>query len=118
MSRLAIRHYDEARVAEEIVRILQAEITRSASDHDTISYAVRGANLKLRSVVFRRESLRKLIEDPACSIKIEYLQRDLEQSAGRRVEFSYPRKFNASVRRTSRANRRAFPIPFPLASIF
>lgn len=118
MSRIAIKHYDETQVADEIVRVLPAEITRTTSDSGSIRFAVRGDGMKLRTIVFRRESLRRLIEDPAFAVKIEYLQRDLVQSAGRRAEYRYPRTFVPAAARTSRANRRALPIPFPLASLF
>lgn len=117
MSRIAIRKYDEVRVAEEIVSILPGEITRTTSDKDAVRFAIRGADLKLRSVVFRRESLRALIEDPAFDVKIEYLQRDLSNSASRRAEYRYPRTFRSEAH-TAASRRRGLVIPFPLASIF
>ena len=58
---------------------------------DSIRYAVRGEGMKLRTIVLRRASLRRLLEDPARDVKIEYLQRDLLASAERRTEFRYPR---------------------------
>lgn len=83
----------ELRVAEEIVSVLPAgSFMRCCSDErDAVRYAVRFAGLKLKSVVLSRASLRRLIDDPARAVKIEYLQRDLLRSASRRGEFSYPR---------------------------
>jgi hypothetical protein len=83
----------ELRVAEEIVSVLPAgSFMRVCSDdRAAIRFAVRSKDLKLRSVVLSRASLRKLINDPAREVKIEYLQRDLASSAKRRGEFRYPR---------------------------
>jgi len=83
----------EMRVAEEIVSVLPGgSFMRVCSDErDAIRFAVRASGLKLRSVILSRASLRRLIEDPARDVKIEYLQRDLLRSAKRRGEFNYPR---------------------------
>ena len=84
---------DETRVAEKIVSVLPAGVARLCSDdRESIRYAVRGLGLKLRSVVFSRTALRKLLSDPVGAVKIEYLQRDLLRSAPRRAEYEYPRK--------------------------
>ena len=83
---------DETRIAEEIVSVLPAGVARALStDRETIRYAVRAQGLKLRTIVFIRESLRRLIDDPLRAIKVEYLQRDLARNAGRRGDFQYPR---------------------------
>lgn len=106
---------DETRIAAEIVSVLPAGIARACSgDRETIRFAVSAEGLKLRSIVLRRESLRRLLDDPARAIKIEYLQRDLIRSAGRRAEFCYPR-VTRPVAATSR--RRAFPLKLPIASM-
>jgi len=83
----------ELRVAEEIVSVLPSgSFMRVCSDErDAIRYAVRTNDLKLRTVVLSRASLRKLVDDPAGAVKVEYLQRDLLRSAKRRSEFNYPR---------------------------
>ncbi len=83
----------ELRVAEEIVSVLPGDsFMRVCSDErDAIRFAVRSAELKLRTVVLSRASLRKLVDDPARAVKVEYLQRDLLRSAKRRNEFNYPR---------------------------
>src|SRR5947207_9395971 len=83
----------EMRVAEEIVSVLPAGSTMRvcSEERDSIRFAVRSNDLKLRSIVLSRASLRRLIDDPARGVKIEYLQRDLLRSAKRRNEFSYPR---------------------------
>lgn len=83
----------ELRVAEEIVSVLPAgSFMRVCMDAtDAIRFAVRSNGLKLRSIVLCRASLRRLMQDPARDVKIEYLQRDLANSATRRGEFRYPR---------------------------
>ena len=105
----------ELRVAEEIVSVLPGgSFMRVCSDeHNAIRYAVRSNDLKLRSVVLSRASLRRLVNDPARNVKIEYLQRDLLRSAKRRSEFSYPRAikhlgqtFVAGVRKAVEAAKR------------
>ena len=95
----------ELRVAEEIVSVLPAgSFMRVCSDErDAIRYAVRAKDLKLRLVVFCRASLRRLIDDPAREVKIEYLQRDLAGSARRRGEFRYPRMSSFTRSLPSRA---------------
>ena len=86
------RKMDENRIADEIISVLPAGVARACSpERDVIRYAVRGAGMKLRTIVFRRASLRRLADDPARAVKIEYLQRDLVATAGRRAEFHYPR---------------------------
>ena len=84
---------DELTVAETIVSVLpEGSVARVCSDdREIIRFAVRADGLKLRSVVLRRESLQRLQGDVTAAIKIEYLQRDLLRSAGRRSEFQYPR---------------------------
>lgn len=84
--------YDETRIAEEIVSVLPTSVARQfSSQRDTIRYAVRADGLKLRTIILNRESLRRLIDDPLRDVKIEYLKRDLSQSASERREFAYPR---------------------------
>jgi len=83
----------ELQVAEEIVSVLPGgSFMRICSDErDIVRYAIRSNDLKLRTVVLRRESLRRLVDDPARDVKIEYLRRDLIRSSTRRSEFRYPR---------------------------
>ena len=83
---------DETRVAEEIVSVLPAgSVVRQCSDdRRTIRFAVRKAAAKLRAIVLSKASRRRLMIDPQRAVKIEYLQRDLLRSLGRRVEYRYP----------------------------
>jgi hypothetical protein len=82
---------DESRIAEEIVSVLPADIVRACSpEKHTLRYSVRADGMKLKTIVFNRESLRRLLDDPNQAVKIEYLQRDLLAST-RRGEFRYPR---------------------------
>ncbi|HEX8255843.1 MAG TPA: hypothetical protein VF846_22075 [Thermoanaerobaculia bacterium] len=86
------KKFDENGIAEAIVSVLPAGVVREfSSERDTIRYAVRGEGIKLRKIVLNRKSLRRLAEDAAGTIKIEYLQRDLLAAAGERREFRYPR---------------------------
>ena len=83
---------EESRIAEEIVSVLPAGVARACSpEKHTIRYSVRAEGMKLRTIVFSRESLRRLIEDPAREVKVEYLKRDLTAAASQRNEFRYPR---------------------------
>ena len=103
--------YDETRMAEEIVSILPAGVAREFSaERDAIRYAVRADGMRLRTIVLNRASLRRLIEDPARAVKVDYLQRDLMESAARRSEFRYPRPLMHIV-------RRAFAMPQQVACV-
>jgi hypothetical protein len=83
---------DETRLAEEIVQVLpEGAIRLCSADRDTIRYAVRSRELKLRTVVLGRQALRRLLFAADGVVKIEYLQRDLLRSAATRAEFAYPR---------------------------
>jgi hypothetical protein len=84
---------DETRLAEEIVSVLPAgSVVRVCSDdRQSIRFAVRAASLKLRTVVFHRASLRRLLADAARAVKIDYLRRDLLRNAERAEKFAYPR---------------------------
>ena len=83
---------DETKLADEIVGVLDPAVVRVCSEvRDAIRYAVRGKSLKLRSILLRRDALRKLLTDPARSVKIEYLKRDLLRATMQRIEFRYPR---------------------------
>jgi hypothetical protein len=96
MMKPAVPNFDEARVAAEIVSILDPAVLRACSpERDVIRYAVRG--LKLRTIVFDRDALQRLLESEDAAVKIEYLKRDLLRTAAHRSEYRYPR---ASVART------------------
>jgi hypothetical protein len=89
----AIKKTDETRLAEEIVATLEADAVRVCSDdRDSIRFSIRAAGMKLRSIVLRRWALRRLLNDPAGPVKIEYLQRELRTAATQRIEYAYPRK--------------------------
>ena len=98
---------DETKLAEAIVSVLPAgTVVRFCSDDaESLRFSVNTPELKLRSVVFSRISLRRLLADSARSIKVEYLQRDLLGSAARRAEFRYPR-LNRIVQAVRQAKQR------------
>jgi hypothetical protein len=88
----ATKTMDETKLADEIVGVLDPAVVRACSEvRDAIRYAVRGKSLKLRSILLRRDALRRLLTDPARAVKIEYLRRDLLRAAMHRIEFRYPR---------------------------
>ena len=94
---------DELNVAEAIVSVLPVgSVARVCSDdRESIRFAVRAEGLKLRSIILQRESLKRLQSDVTAPVKIEYLQRDLLRSAGRRAEFQYPRTIRRAASRMS-----------------
>jgi hypothetical protein len=105
---------NEMNVADEIVSVLPSgSVARVCSDdRETIRFAVRSAELPLREIVLRRTSLKRLIEDPARNIKVEYLQRDLLRSAGRRARFEYPHasRIVATIARVRRSVSPLLPL--------
>lgn len=104
------KKHPESRIAEEIMSVLPAGIARAVSDdRGSMRFSVRSAGLKLRTIVFCRESLRRLAVDPLRAIKVEYLQRDLLRSAGKRAEFRYPRPNRIAPKLTGRI-RMAFAL--------
>ncbi len=95
----ATRNQEETRLAEEIVSVLQPAALRACSSaRDVIRYAVRSTILKLRSVVLSRAALRRLLQDRAGAVKIDYLKRDLLRSATQRIEYRYPRTGGARAK--------------------
>lgn len=116
MNTIKIKKLDETRIAEEIVSVLPAGVARAVSDdRGSLRYSVRADGMKLRTIVLSRASLRKLIEDPARDVKIEYLRRDLEASAARRAEFRYPRASRIAAAQSA-ASRLRLTFGMPLAS--
>jgi hypothetical protein len=91
MKKMTITNMDEAKLAAEIVSVLQPEALRACSREDVICYAVRGDSLKLRTIIFDRSALGRLLKTRDGAVKIEYLKRDLLRSAMTRIEYRYPR---------------------------
>lgn len=108
-----VEHYDEIRLAEEIVSVLPTGVAREfSSERNTIRYAVRGEGMKLRTIVLNRSSLRKLMADTARDVKVEYLQREILAAAPARSEYRYPRQHLQPILST-----RPFPFTLPQASV-
>jgi|SRR5581483_3390924 len=85
------RPNEETRLANEIVGVLDPAALRACSaGREAIRYAVRAEELKLRTIVFGRDALRRLLSDPSGSVKVEYLKRELLRCSTRRTEYSYP----------------------------
>ena len=99
---------DEARLAAEIVSVLDPAALRACpAEREVIRYAVRGNSLKLRTIVFDREALLRLMESADASVKIDYLKRDLLRTATQRVEYRYPRPSVARTRSEQPEKERA-----------
>jgi hypothetical protein len=97
-----IKNLDEARLAAEIVSVLQPAALRACcDDREAIRYAVREDSLKLRVIVLNRDALRRLLTDPQGAVKIEYLQRDLLRSATERAVYRYPRTNGAGTKKAA-----------------
>lgn len=79
----------EKDLAEEIVSAFTTRRVRSMPD--AIRYLVRASATKLRSIVFDRGSLLRLLRDRDRAVKIEYLKRDLRRCAEHSTEYRYPR---------------------------
>ena len=102
-----IKNMDEARLAEEIVSVLEPSALRACSDdRDVIRYAVRSRALKLRIIIFGRAALRRLLQDAAALVKIDYLKRDLLRTAPQRAEYRYPRPAVARAKSNVLASRK------------
>jgi len=90
---------DEARLAAEIVSVLDPAALRACpSERDVIRYAVRGNSIKLRTIIFDRDALRRLLDSNDGAVKIDYLKRDLRRALTQRVEYRYPRPSIARTR--------------------
>ena len=99
----AMRISSEQEIAREVLSALPTGAARLVCDDDeSLRYSVNAPGLKLKSVVFRKESLRALQSDPAREVKLEYLARDIVRSARRRADYSYPHATRFSLRLKSR----------------
>jgi hypothetical protein len=99
----AMKISSEQEIALAILSALPAGSTRLVcDDQETLRYSVAAAGFKLRLIVFRKESLRTLQNDPAREIKIEYLARDIVRSGKRRFDYIYPRTIRIPVSLRSR----------------
>ena len=96
----AIKSMDETKLAEEIVSVLEPDALRVCSpERDAIRYAVRSAAMKLRTIIFSRAALRRLLHDSKGLVKVDYLKRDLLRVADQRSEYRYPRPAVARIKR-------------------
>ncbi|MGK2858657.1 MAG: hypothetical protein ACSLFQ_15760 [Thermoanaerobaculia bacterium] len=79
-------------VARQIIGVIPTEVEIRSEDARVIRYRVRrGFGWRLSTVVLDKLSLLRLANDPQRDIKIEYLRRELVDSATERREFRYPR---------------------------
>ena len=90
---MSTKAIDETKLAEEIVGVVGDEVVRVCSDdRESLRFAVRSAAMKLRSIVFNRDSLSRLLLDPLGDVKIAYLKRDLRRAVLQRSEYVFPRR--------------------------
>lgn len=79
-------------VARQIVGVIPTQVEFHSEDAKSIRYRVRrGFGWRLSSVVLDKQCLLRLASDPQREIKIEYLRREIVDSATHRREFRYPR---------------------------
>lgn len=100
----------EVKLAEEIVGVLPAgSVARVLSpEKDSICFRIRSASVKLHTVRFRRESLRRLSAEEDRDVKIEYIKRELLAAAEHRGEYHFPHAVRiAPLRSTELAPRRS-----------
>ena len=103
-----ISNTEEVRLAAEIVSVLDPSALRACpAERDVIRYAVRGNRLKLRTIIFDREALRRLLGTREGAVKIDYLKRDLIRAMMSRVEYRYPRPSVARTREEESVEARA-----------
>jgi hypothetical protein len=99
----AMKISSEQEIAQAVLRALPTGAARLVCDDgESLHYAISAPSLKLSSVVFRKESLRALQNDPDREVKLEYLARDIAGSARRRADYSYPRTTRVASRLRSR----------------
>lgn len=85
-------------MARLILGVIPTQVEVQAEDRDVIRYRVRrGFGWKLSSIVFSKASLLKLAHDPKRDVKIEYLRRDIVNTATQRFEYRYPRSLASGV---------------------
>jgi hypothetical protein len=88
----------EIEMAREVVAPIAdgAQTDCVAQDEETIRVQLLGTpGWKLSSIVFSREGLRRLWDDPDREVKIEYLQKDIARTARTRSEYRYPHRIAA-----------------------
>jgi hypothetical protein len=78
-------------VARLIVGVIPTQVELHSEDANVIRYRVRrGFGWRLSTVILEKRALLRLASDPQRDIKLEYLRRDLLNSAAERREFRYP----------------------------
>ena len=83
----------ELELAQQVVSAIGPDLMTESvcEDEETIRINLRPSNgSRLASLVFSREGLRKLGEDPKRGVKIEYLRKDIARAAESRREYRYP----------------------------
>lgn len=85
-------------IARLILGVIPTQVEVQSEDKDVIRYRVRrGFGWRLSSIIFSKASLSKLARDPKRDVKIEYLRRDIVNTAAQRLEYRYPRNLASGV---------------------
>jgi hypothetical protein len=84
----------EMTLAAELVDGLAPDSSETRVESDRILVRLRKHGWKLTHLIFSKESLRRLAEDRHREIKMEYLEREIEQMAGLRRTYAYPRRMS------------------------
>lgn len=92
MTAVAESMKSEMEVAERLIDSLAADAVETRVERDKVLVRLRKKGWKLTQLIFSLESLRKLAGDRHREIKMEYLEREIEQIAQQRRTYAYPRK--------------------------
>lgn len=84
----------ELTLAAELVDGLAPDSSETRVESDRILVRLRKDGWKLTNLIFSKESLRRLAEDRHREIKMEYLEREIEQMAELRRTYAYPRSMS------------------------
>jgi hypothetical protein len=91
MSALPMMQTDEMMIAEQLLRRIAPESGELVCHDDrVVAFRVRKDGWRLSKLIFSKESLRKLVHDPLQRLKLDWLVRDIAQSAVRRQSYVYP----------------------------
>lgn len=84
----------ELTLAAELVDGLAPDSSETRVESDRILVRLRKHGWKLTQLIFSKESLRRLAADRHREIKMEYLEREIEQMAALRRTYAYPRRMS------------------------
>jgi hypothetical protein len=93
MSAMPVVTSEEMRVAEQLLARIAPERGELVCDDDHIlSFRVSRDGWRLSRLIFSRQSLRKLADDPMGRVKLDWLAHDITRSATRRRSYVFPNR--------------------------